>query len=255
MTDTARVILMVVALSWGLAGLCACKDSSGTAGKVTRDRSAEKTTEKGQWPYLQDTQKGEVAANLLTKNFVVVFDGSGSMAEHKCAEGRSKSEVSKEAILEWSESVPQGSQVGLISFHRGGWTEIPLRSYDREVFRKVIGAIQPGGTTPLAQAMGRADKMLLREARKQLGYGEYTIVVVTDGIADSPQDLVKTVNSILARTPVVIHTIGFCIGSKHSLNQPGRTYYRTANDPAALRQGLKEVLAEADTFDPADFGR
>lgn len=254
MSEVARIAALVLVLWVGLSGLSSCKDGSGPSGGKREPAQIEKKEpRKGPWPYLEETEKRELAQNLLAKNFVVVFDGSGSMAETECAEGRTKSEVSKEAVLEWSEGVPQGAQVGLISFHKGGWTEIPLQRYDRNTFLKAIQAIRPGGTTPLAAAMHKADQMLLREARKQLGYGEYSIVVVTDGIADDPRTLLETVRSILARTPVVIHTIGFCIGERHSLNQPGRTYYRTANDPAALRKGLQDVLAEADTFDPTDF--
>jgi hypothetical protein len=34
------------------------------------------------------------------------------------------------------------------------------------------------------------------------------------------QDPTGAVKAILERSPVVLHTIGFCIGTKHSLNQP-----------------------------------
>jgi hypothetical protein len=58
---------------------------------------------------------------------------------------------------------------------------------------------------------------------------------------------------MLAESPVVLHTIGFCIGEAHALNQPGRTYYRAADDPGALRRGLDEVLAESPVFDLTEF--
>ena len=58
---------------------------------------------------------------------------------------------------------------------------------------------------------------------------------------------------LLAESPVVIHTIGFCIGEKHSLNQPGRIDYRAADDPVALARGLSAVLAESPDFTVTDF--
>jgi hypothetical protein len=57
----------------------------------------------------------------------------------------------------------------------------------------------------------------------------------------------------LKTTPINIYSIGFCIGENHALNQPGRTFYKAADNPAALRKGLEEVLAESETFDETEF--
>lgn len=254
MSPAARIAAMVLVLWLGLGGLCSCKDRSSKPKQQTAVTKVPKEApRKGTWPYIEEMETRELAKDLTAKNFVVIFDGSGSMADTECAKGRTKSEVSKEAIVEWSESVPENAHVGLISFHRDGWTEIPLARYDRSAFLKAVQAIRPGGSTPLSVAMKRANEMLLHQGRKQLGYGEYSIVVVTDGIADKPRRLLDTVGSILTRAPIMIYTIGFCIGEKHSLNQRGRTYYRTANSPTALRKGLQEVLAEAESFDVTVF--
>jgi len=255
MSDLARIAALVFAAWLALSGLCACKDGAGrTQAPQPRKQSAKPAAAKPPWPHLSgEREAGELAQNLIAKNFVVIFDGSGSMSETQCAEGRTKIKVAKKAVIEWSESVPAGAQVGLVSFHKQGWSSMPVAPYDRDAFLDVINSIEAGGSTPLAQAVQRANEMLTSQAKKQLGYGEYTIVVVTDGIADDPKKLMGTVNPILEQTPMVIHTIGFCIGDQHSLNQPGRTYYRTANNPAALRKGLQEVLAEAESFDVTDF--
>jgi len=79
-------------------------------------------------------------------------------------------------------------------------------------------------------------------------------VVVTDGEASQGEDPRAEVNSIIATTPIVLHTIGFCIDSRHSLNQPGRILYRQANDLEELRRGLQNVLAEAPSFTVLQFG-
>jgi Ca-activated chloride channel family protein len=52
---------------------------------------------------------------------------------------------------------------------------------------------------------------------------------------------------------VIVHTIGFCIDSDHVLNQPNRTYYASATNPAELKQGLQAVLAESSVFDADSF--
>jgi hypothetical protein len=45
-----------------------------------------------------------------------------------------------------------------------------------------------------------------------------------------------------------LHTIGFDIGEGHSLNQPGKTDYSSAQNPEQLRKSLQDVLAESEEF-------
>ena len=85
------------------------------------------------------------------------------------------------------------------------------------------------------------------------GGGTRHLVVVTDGHADQGEDPTPIVNRMLKESPVVLQTIGFCIGSKHSLNQAGRTIYRAADNVEDLRQGLADVLAEAPKFTVTEF--
>ncbi len=80
-------------------------------------------------------------------------------------------------------------------------------------------------------------------------------MIVTDGEASSGEDPTKVVNELLKRSPVIMHTIGFCIGEDHSLNQPGRILYKSANNPGDLRKGLQNVLAESPSFDIAAFSK
>jgi Ca-activated chloride channel homolog len=210
----------------------------------------------GTWPPVGgDSRNQAVAENLLARNYVLVFDGSGSMVERKCSGGQRKIEVAKAAVTEWAKSIPENANVGLVAFHDNTFSRLPLSSKDRAEFLKRVNGINAGGGTPLAEAVNTARSMLLRQAQSQLGYGEYSIVVVTDGEASNPRALADAVATVLRASPIVIHTIGFCIDEKHSLNQPGRTLYKTADNPADLRKGLQEVLAEAETFDVSAFGR
>ena len=96
-------------------------------------------------------------------------------------------------------------------------------------------------------------KALTEQAKKQLGYGEYHLVIVTDGEASSNEDPESAVRQILRDSPVQIHTIGFCIGEGHSLNIPGQTYYAAAGSPEELDAGLAQVLAEADDYILLDY--
>lgn len=206
------------------------------------------------WPFDGDNEQNIALANNLTaKNYILVFDGSGSMRDTGCSAGRQKIAVAREAVMEWSKTVPRDANLGLIAFSNNKWIILPLTAGHTDKFISTVKSIIAGGGTPLSNAFGKAYKAFTHQGKKQLGYGEYTIVVVTDGIANDAAKLTRYVNYILDKTPINIYSIGFCIGKNHTLNQPGKTTYKAADNPAQLRQGLKQVLAEAKAFDEAEF--
>ena len=207
------------------------------------------------WPRGGTDGKVELAADLTMRNYYIILDGSGSMSDKECGGGTTKIEAAKQALAEFAKSVPASAQLGLAAFDAQGPTErVPLGRGNRDRFLQEVRSVSSNGDTPLKTAITLGIGKLEDAARRQLGYGEYNLVIVTDGAANpSSEDPGEVIDDILARSPVTIHTIGFCIGKDHSLNQPGRTIYRTADNPAELRSGLGEVLAEAETFDVAKF--
>ena len=128
-----------------------------------------------------------------------------------------------------------------------------LSTQNRMQFTKSANAVHPSGGTPLKNAIQQAYQRLTEQARQQLGYGEYHLVVVTDGEATTGEEPDRVVAEMLAYSPVVLHTIGFCISDRHSLNQPGKIVYKAAKDVAGLKQGLASVLAEAEDFSVAQY--
>ena len=122
----------------------------------------------------------------MAKNYVLIFDGSGSMMERKCSGNRRKIEVAKAAVTEWAKSIPEDANVGLVAFYENAFSRLSLTGKNRGEFLKVVNGITAGGGTPLGQAVNFAHAMLIQQARSQLGYGEYNIVVVTDGEANNP---------------------------------------------------------------------
>ncbi len=222
---------------------------------VPQKQTATALSTVASWPFTGREKDAPLLDSKLTrKNYLLIFDGSGSMNEKKCSGMLTKAEAAKDAVKEWSVSVDADANLGLIVFDEQGLSlRVPLGINNREQFRKQIEAVTPNYKTPLTRSFDHAYQLLTEQAFKQLGYGEYTIVVVTDGIANEPQALANSVNRILSRSPVMINTIGFCVATNHSLNQPGKTFYTAANDPAALRQGLQAVLAESESFDLSAF--
>ena len=205
------------------------------------------------WPHTPANAQITLAPNLLQKNYLVVFDESGSMGESACKDkGRSKDVVAKEAVTEFGGVVPGEANLGLVIFDDVTSVRVQLGvgSVNRDQFKKAIASTRPGrGGTPLHSAMRLGYQELLRQAQSQLGYGEYHLIVVTDGESNGNNEDPSPLVTQLRKTPVVLHTLGFCIGEKHSLNQPGVTFYQEAGDLLSLRTGLKSVLAEAPAFD------
>lgn len=206
------------------------------------------------WPFLSEQDQASVAKNLLSPNIYIVFDGSGSMAQSDCSGGEPKIRAAKRALLEFVKVVPNNANLGMVAFDRRGTGErTPLGAVNYDVTTNNINAVSTGGGTPLSSAIDIAYKKLTAQGKKQLGYGEYHLVVVTDGEASNGYEPDKVLAKILAESPVVVHTIGFCIDTRHSLNQPGRTIYNTAQDYESLRKGLQSVLAESPEFSVSEF--
>ncbi len=205
------------------------------------------------WPALPKSEAGEerggMAEDLLAANYYVVVDGSGSMRSTDCSDGRPKMEAAVEALIDFAARLPANANLGMLAFdHHGVAERLPLGSGNREAFNQAVQEIVANRGTPLRSSMEHAYTQLEGQARRQLGYGEYHLVVVTDGIASSGEDPTGIVGQILSESPVLVHTIGFCIGTRHSLNQPGRTLYWAAENPEELAYGLRQVLAEAPAF-------
>lgn len=193
-------------------------------------------------------------ADLTDVNYYIVFDASGSMWDRECSDGKMKIHVAKDALNSFANQVPENARLGMLTFDKSGVVErVPLAKNNRENFRKIVSKIMPGGGTPLKSAMKKGLESLDKQAAAQLGYGEYHLVVLTDGIANRGQEPDSVVRTILGSTPVTIHTIGFCIGNKHSLNVEGGVLYKNATNPQELEKGLQSVLAEAEAYSDENF--
>jgi Ca-activated chloride channel family protein len=208
---------------------------------------------KAGWPPAKD-ESVAVAPDLFAKNYYIVLDASGSMNEKSCSGDNSKIRAAKEALATFVDAMPADANLGLVVFDGRGINEwLPIGTNNRPEFRRLLDTVRANASTPLRAAITLAYNKLLAQGARQLGYGEYHMVVVTDGHADQGQDPTAIVNTMLGESPVVLQTIGFCIGAKHALNQAGRTIYKEANNVDDLRKGLTDVLAEAPQFTVTEF--
>jgi Ca-activated chloride channel family protein len=196
-----------------------------------------------------------LAANPLAKNYYLVFDASGSMSDRSCGGNDTKLRAAKNALSAFAKSIPADANVGLLVFGAGGIRQaLPLADTSRDRLAGEVASIRAADGTPLKTSIQRAAQALTEQGRRQLGYGEYHLVVITDGEhtpeSENPRQVVE---EILTGSPIIIHTLGFCLGEKHSLNQAGRILYKAANSQQDLERGLDAVLAESPAFDVKQF--
>jgi Ca-activated chloride channel family protein len=202
----------------------------------------------------QATQGGEAS---LTRNFYVIFDGSGSMAEslNKQCKGDkrfgSRLEGAKWAVEQFLPLVPQEVNLGLWIFDADGNSErVVLGPDTRDKFLIAVKKTRAGGNTPLTESIEQGVNRLVQQRDKQLGYGEFRLVVVTDGEATG-RPLPQAVAYARERH-IPIYTIGLCLGAGHELRKYSVSY-RAADSIEALKRGLEETLAETNVFDPQTF--
>src|SRR4029079_10802202 len=140
------------------------------------------------WPIAAQgkTDQAQMSADRFARNYYVVLDASGSMTERGCSGDLPKIEAARNALAAFAESLPANANLGLQVFDaRGVREQIPLATGEanRAKFKTVLSAVRAGGGTPLHTAITQAYARLEQQGSRQLGYGEYHLVVVTDGEA------------------------------------------------------------------------
>ncbi|EJL8256462.1 TPA: VWA domain-containing protein [Vibrio cholerae] len=260
-----RIPLTLLSLSI-LAG-CGQDETSKTTNKTQVKEEVQQVTISGLSPTQSYALRGAdqswpgtgnekliLAKDKATANYYVIFDGSGSMEDTSCGNGERRIDVAKRAIGTFFDVLPKNSNVGLIVFDDKGAREaVSLKKNNPTLLKAVTDGAMAGGGTPLGRTLEYASEKLQEQGQKQQGYGEYNIVVLTDGQAGDEDKMIRVVNDITANTPINIHTIGFCLGDRHTLNKRGVINYQPASDAAELVRGLKSVLAESSSFTSDSF--
>lgn len=233
--------------------LVACKEEN-TANTSSGAASAATTAELAtmNWPPVPETAV-ELADNYFQENLVVILDMSGSMGDATCKDSSvTKYAASLQAIDTFIDYVPDDMALGFVVFEDGrNEVRTPLGLQNREQVRRVLGEVRPDGGTPLGGAVYEAYNMLMAQAQSQQGYGNYRMLIVTDGAASDEGTLKRNIDYLTTSTPIDVFTAGFCIDEGHTLYQPGLTEFRAAGNIVELRDAMQAVLAESTDFDQA----
>jgi Ca-activated chloride channel homolog len=197
---------------------------------------------------LTDIEGGAVST---TRNFYFVFDGSGSMSKKPENDSKFKTKIegAKWAVREFAKHLPADANIGLYVFDSSGSREVvSLRSEGKAAFLQAIDRVRAGGGTPLQMSIHTGVDALVAQYKKQLGYGEYRLVIVTDGLADHLNEAA----SYATQYGIPMYTIGLDVGENHPLRQLSVSY-RAADTMEDLRDALKDTLAESEVFDASSF--
>jgi hypothetical protein len=243
-----------------IAGCSANNGSTGSVGQNLTPTAAPPASDGTEVAYQPAPAADEVTGKnkvSLRRNFYFVFDGSGSMKEPPRTQNSdddhapaSKIEGAKWAVHEFLQKVPDDVNLGLYVFDRYGNREVlPLGPNNRDKFLQDIDKISASGGTPLGAAIAKGTAALAKQYDKQLGYGEYRLIVITDGEATDSLSIGVSAAEV-KRIP--IYTIGFDIGQEHSLRRHSISY-RSASSAKEVEQGLEEAAAELDVFDQSSF--
>ena len=169
----------------------------------------------------------------------IFLDTSGSMEGGKLAEA-------KRAIEEFLTTAPGELAIGLAVF-RGDGTIIqvvPIAHDNRQSIMNRLPVLRAGGGTPLTEAVQFCSEQLAQQMEQSYGYGEFNLLVVTDGEADDKKTLAQAVQVMQERNvygaPMLLSTIGFQLNEEHSLKQ-GSLKYLEANDSAGLLSAMQEA--------------
>ena len=192
-------------------------------------------------------------SDVYNDNVVVVLDASGSM-QHDMS-GMVKMDAAKKAIGEVLKTVPETTQIGLLVFSGRNkpddWV-FPLGRRDDQALLAALRPIGANGNTPLGAYMKKGADRLLEEREKQLGYGTYRLLIVTDGEA-TDQDLVDTYTPGLLAKGIIMDVIGVAMQHDHVLANSAHSY-RRADDAASLRKAIADVLGEVSASDDQHAG-
>lgn len=120
----------------------------------------------------------DITTTLSEYDFIVVVDKSGSMGEADCPNGRSRWEYMQETVTQIAREVSKFDSDGIDLVVFGGATVQSHQGVNVDALKGVFAKYNPGGSTPLAQALTESLKLAGKSDKKDF------ILVITDGVPD-----------------------------------------------------------------------
>ncbi len=172
------------------------------------------------WPH----REGIVALDekALQINIMIAFLPSTLMEHGNCLGQISGLKRAQQHLGAWLRHRPPESQVGMVQFDRQGLREIrPLGRYDDAELLALLDDFSVSqAALPLKDGIELAYRRLTQQAESQGGFGEYHLVIVSDGQFFTAQDPTSLLQHIAQTSPIALHSLGLCLPDLSPLNQP-----------------------------------
>ena len=251
MKDTGKVNILktgafIIYLSIPAYFVISCVQSTPGGNQSHKEDQETEELAPPQATILFDESAGEAST---ASNYYFLFDMSGSMND-KCS-GERKIDGAKEAVTRFMKNIPENVNIGLMVFGTrtaDGYEEaLPLGPANKERFLDIINSLHPTSQTPLGEALTAGVGRIVDQYKKQLGYGIYRIIIITDG-EQTGIDLKEPCRYLSQHGFIGLYSIGLCMKNSHTLKKYSLSY-RDANNYEELEQALVEATAETDIFD------
>ena len=165
-------------------------------------------------------------------------------------QSKSKMDAAKEALKTVLAKVPDNTHIGLLVFSgsnvQNDWV-YPLGPKNTEQMLAAIDLPLPGGGTPLGKYIRIGANRLLEQREKQYNYGNYRLLIVTDGEAQDVEKVAQYTPEILDRQ-IRVDVIGVDMETEHLLAKDVDSY-RRADNPGELVAAVTQILAETGGSD------
>ena len=220
---------------------------------VSVDRQYQQNTSNPQKSFVVELDVDDPNAKASTRsNFYFMIDVSGSM-DGECA-GKTKMEGAKESVIKFVTKIPNDANIGLLLFGTSNDVEevISLGNNNKREFIELVSKLEANGGTPLGAATKLGVDKLTQQYKKQMGYGDYRLIIVSDGAATSESSFKRALDYSRKHSFVSIYGIGLCMQSDKLLKSYS-VQYSEADDYDKLSKALEQTVGELPTFDVSDF--
>lgn len=189
-----------------------------------------------------------VAFPILVKaqqNVVVVLDDSSSMGA-VMSNRQSRMSNAKSALKNVIARLPDDTNLGIVLLNQDPHWVVPFGRLEKGRTIAIVNQLSENGGTPLGYYMKEGADALL-SYRENSHYGEYKLLILTDGEAGDEGLVEKYLPDILSRG-ITVDVIGLDMESQHSLATKVN-HYRSAENSNQLETAIKATFAEINQKD------
>lgn len=172
----------------------------------------------------------------------IVFDDSGSMAEHN------KMPMAKQAFQTWIAGAPESYRFGLVALNAGPL--VTLKRNNKAEILAAVNRLRPSGDTPLADTIAKVDGAIRQRRAAGALYERQVAVILTDGEDNSKRGISGVQDEINRLRADRVEVIAFGYQHEGGYMRGCATHFFSPDNEQDIQRGLNAVGSEiGDTAD------